>query len=109
MAQQQDTDTAALKLELEQEETCLKEAIAAITAKYNKRKADDISKDQADEIISEVTEDIGDDAKTKTTHKLEVEEKALSLDQSLNQGDSDEDYTVYDCDDCGKKPKDKVT
>jgi hypothetical protein len=55
-----------------------------------------------------VTEDIADDAKTKATHKLEVEEKALSLDQSLNQEDSDEDYTVYDCDDCGKTPKDKV-
>jgi hypothetical protein len=45
-----------------------------------------------------VTEDIADDAKTKATHKLEVEEKALSLDQSLNQEYSDEDYTVYDCD-----------
>ncbi len=95
MAQQQIVYTAALDLELEQEEKCHKEAI---TAKCNKRKADDISKDQ-----SKVTEDIA------TTPKPKVDEKALSLlDQSLNQEDSDEDYTGCDCDDCGKKPKDKV-
>ena len=96
MAHQQDADTS-LKLELEQEEKRHKEAVATLTAKYNKRKADDISKDK-DKIdtTSKVSEEIADG--TTTTQNLKEEKKFKY----------EFDCADYACGECDKHPKDEA-
>jgi len=93
MAHQQDADTS-LKLELEQEEKRHKEAVDAITAKYNKRKADDISISKAIETTSKVSGEIADGDGTNTSQNLKEEKKF--------------DYAKYACGECDKHPKDEA-
>ena len=88
MAHQQDADSL-LKLELEQEEKRHKEAVAAITAKYNKRKADDISnKIETTRNSEEIT----------TTQNVKEEKKVK---YEFNCAD-------YACGECDKHPKDEA-
>lgn len=86
MAHQQDADTSLI-LELEQEEKRHKEAVAAITAKYNKRKADDISNNKTETTSSE---EIADGSSVKEEKKVKYEI----------------DCTKFACDECDKHPKD---
>lgn len=96
MAHQQDADTS-LKLELEQEEKRHKEAVAAITAKYNKRKADDISNNNIETTSNKLSEEIAADS--TTTEQNVKEGKKVKYEFICAD---------FACGECDKHPKDEA-